>query len=242
MRALVGELLLEAWERAAGEAELLQPLILLDVSLPRAELERLRAMPVAERNLLLLRLHELSFGATVEAIGTCARCGAQYEFSVPVSKLTAIAQSGSAQAQVEWREDGRRYRLRQLNTDDLIASLQLADRRAAQDVLLSRCLSVSLAGPRAPSPAAVLEKFDELHAGAEVTCTIACPECGSEETVDLDIARFLWTEVRRAASRLLEEIHALATGYGWSERAILQLAEPRRRAYLELVGSSELVG
>jgi hypothetical protein len=55
--------------------------------------------------------------------------------------------------------------------------------------------------------------------------------------LDLDIGRFLWTEVRRAATRLLGDVHTLAAAYGWSEQAILDLSAGRRAAYLELVGA-----
>ena len=37
------------------------------------------------------------------------------------------------------------------------------------------------------------------------------------------------------ARRLLDEVHALARSYSWSERQILELSEVRRRAYLERV-------
>jgi len=35
--------------------------------------------------------------------------------------------------------------------------------------------------------------------------------------------------------RLLVEVHALASAYGWSEQEILSLSDARRRLYLEMV-------
>ncbi|MDQ6775227.1 MAG: hypothetical protein M3071_03175 [Actinomycetota bacterium] len=235
MRALSGELLLEAWERAVAEPELVRALTLLGLALPEADREQLAAMPVAERNLMLLRLHELSFGPRLDAVASCHRCGAPFEFSVPVADLMATATTPPDGDVLEWREEGGRYRLRQLNTDDLLASLEVADPREAQEVLLTRCLVASPAERSGPS-SGVLEKFDELNAGVELTCTMPCPECASEEIVDLDVARFLWIEVRRAASQLLRDVHDLASAYGWSERSILELDVRRRTAYLELLG------
>ena len=46
---------------------------------------------------------------------------------------------------------------------------------------------------------------------------------------------FLWDEVDVRARRLLDEVHALAGAYGWSEQRILALSEARRRAYLDRV-------
>jgi hypothetical protein len=57
---------------------------------------------------------------------------------------------------------------------------------------------------RAGSPAAVpglLEKFDQLNAATELSCSIRCPDYSYSQTLDLDIARFLWLEVRSAARK-----------------------------------------
>ena len=68
-------------------------------------------------------------------------------------------------------------------------------------------------------------------------CTLDCPACAKRETIDLDIVRFLWTEVRRAALRLLCEIHELACAYGWSEKAIVTMSPSRRNAYREMLNA-----
>jgi hypothetical protein len=237
MRALAGELLLTAWEEGAAQPELRRPLGLLSVALPR-EGDQLESLPLAERNRLLLNLHQLSFGPRLDIVGACAACDAQFEFSVTVSELTALSEGRDAGETVSWSEGGRAFRLRSATTADLLATLELADTGAAEELVLSRCL---LAAPEdvASQPTAsatVIEKFGELHAATELTCEISCPACSSEETVDLDITRFLWTEVRRGATRLLREIHTLAAAYGWSERSILAMDARRRGAYLELLG------
>ena len=53
---------------------------------------------------------------------------------------------------------------------------------------------------------------------------------------NFDIATVLWTELAGLARSLIEEVDALASAYGWSEREILALSGRRRRAYLELAG------
>ena len=58
MRALAGELLLAAWEEGAPEHDLGRALTLLSIALPDADREQLGALPIAQRNLLLLRLHD----------------------------------------------------------------------------------------------------------------------------------------------------------------------------------------
>ena len=68
MRALAGELLLAAWEQGAPEHDLRRALTMLSIALPGSDREQLGALPVTERNLLLLRLHELSFGPTAQRV------------------------------------------------------------------------------------------------------------------------------------------------------------------------------
>ncbi len=236
MYALAGELLLQAWEQGASVPEPSRPLALLSLAMPDRDPIELADIPVAERNRLLLRLRELSFGAELSVIATCSTCSEQLELSLPVAQLAALSEADEC-AGLAWTDGGRRFELRPATTADLLASLELAEVGAAQELLLSRCLTVDPPrdAERLSETPMVLEQFERLHATAELRCSVACPECASEEVVDLDIGRFLWTEIRRAASRLLREIHALAAGYGWSEQAILAMSEHRRIAYLEMV-------
>jgi hypothetical protein len=210
-------------------------LTMLSAALPGADREQLGALPIAERNLLLLRLHELTFGSWLNVFGVCPKCEEQFEFAVPAAEMAARLEGQSPDSPMTWREAGRQYRLRAVTTDDLLATLGVPDTTAAQDLLLARCLEVSPAKPGGPPTAAVLRRFEQLNAAAELSCGIDCPGCTTRELLDLDVARFLWIEVRNAARKLLAEIHELASAYGWSERDIAQMGAGRRAAYLEML-------
>jgi hypothetical protein len=239
MRPLSGHVLLEAWEQAVAQPEISRSLALLEAGLPEAERTQLEALPVNECNRMLVQLHRESFGVELEAVAICPACRVQVEFSVAADELVALAEGHGSTEEVEWTEDGSHYRLRAVTMADLIASLGQTETEAAEDALLSRCLVVepSDAGVRPSSLPGVLERFEQLHAGSEFLCALECPSCSTPEVLDLDIGRFLWTEVRRAATRLLGDVHTLAAAYGWSEQAILDLSAGRRAAYLELVGA-----
>ena len=70
---------------------------------------------------------------------------------------------------------------------------------------------------------------------AEIVLNSLCPACGQECNPILDIAAFLWAEIEARAKRLLFDIHALASAYGWTQNEILSLSEQRRGLYLEMV-------
>jgi len=239
MRPLTGELLLTAWEEGASAPDLRRALTMLSIALPGGDQVQLSALPLADRNLLLLRLHELSFGPFLNVFGVCPNCAARLEFAVRVAEMAALLESKPSARAVTWTEAGRQYRMRPVTTDDLIASLDAADVRPAQELLLERCLEVS--PPHEPgrlsATPTVLQKFEQVQATTKLSCAIECPGCSERELLDLDIGRFLWAEVRTAARRLLGEIHELASAYGWSEQAIAGMGADRREAYLEMVGA-----
>ena len=64
----------------------------------------------------------------------------------------------------------------------------------------------------------------------------AIDKLGNRESVALDIASFVWSEIHAWAIRLLHDVHALALAYGWREVDILTMSPWRRQAYLELIG------
>ncbi|MBA6441695.1 MULTISPECIES: T4 family baseplate hub assembly chaperone [Streptomyces] len=117
----------------------------------------------------------------------------------------------------------------------------------ARRALIARCIvSVHRSGRPVPAdrlPAAELpepvqrrlaEAAERADPAADVTLSVACPECGEATRAELDIASYLWAELDHWARDLLLDVHLLATAYGWSEPQILALSPLRRRYYLEL--------
>jgi hypothetical protein len=77
--------------------------------------------------------------------------------------------------------------------------------------------------------------MSELDPQGDVQLALNCPSCRHHWTAPFDVVSYLWIEIQSWASRLLREIHLLASAYGWREADILALSEPRRRAYLEIL-------
>jgi hypothetical protein len=240
VHALTGELLLAAWEDGTAGPEFRRPLALLAHGLPGLDPAALSALPLAARDLALLRLRGATFGPALAVYGACPACGERLEFTLDVRELAASLEAAATAGPAEWAEDGRAWQLRPVTTDDLAAALTAADPDAAQDLLLSRCVTevgqerTVSSCPSAPVPPSAVKRFEELHADAEIRCALECPACSARHLHDFDIARFLWREVAVAARRLLADVHRLATAYGWPERDILALSPRRRAAYLEL--------
>jgi hypothetical protein len=231
LQPLQGERLLAAWDQAQAESDLQRALTLLGFALPLVGREELSELPLPERNRLLLQLRTRSFGSMIEGFARCDACGGSLEFRCTVAELCRQLPDGPDSTQIEWQEHGRPLRLRAVSSSDLLAALELpAD--AAEEFLLARCLS---AHDDQPEVLQVRQQFERLHALSELRCTLHCPHCCGSTSLELDIAHFLWLEVRHAAHRLLADIHTLAYHYGWSERSIARMSAARREAYLQFV-------
>ena len=87
MYALDGERMLTAWERGREQREPWRALALLQVALPEWDIGALAALPLVERNALLLRLRAMTFGGRIEGFAVCPECGEQLQFVVNVADL-----------------------------------------------------------------------------------------------------------------------------------------------------------
>jgi len=236
MRALIGDLLLTAWERGAHAHDLDRAVTMLALALPASSREQLAALPLGERNALLLRLHEISFGPRLRGFASCSQCGEPLEFVLAAGALAEHLEDRRVQGTRQGDADEAAIHMRPVSTRDLLTTLDEPDVAQAQDRLLALSLGAEpVAGATLRTRPGVVEAFERINAAAELTCSIACPACTSAEILDFDPARFLWLEVRHAARRLMDEVDALAGAYGWSERAIVRMSPQRRGAYLEML-------
>jgi hypothetical protein len=232
--------LLDAWDAGLSLPPLHRsaPLLRAATGLDGAALEELG---IGERDRVLVQLRELLFGHKLHALVDCQSCGIVLELELATSTL--LGASGGPEL-VEVDAEGYRLSCRVPRASDLADAAATGSVGAARDVLVSRAVvSAELDGqPVAPVDlpdrvvTAVAAALADAEPLAHVELPINCDACGATWSRPLDIDGYLWREVDAWATRLLGEIHALATAYGWSESDILALSPRRRRRYLELVG------
>ena len=220
MRPLTGELLFEAWERGANAPYHTLALSMLASACPKRGWDELADLSIAERDGELLRLRAMTFGDRLGGCLPCEACGARLEFEVAVSFLIENLRSAPAL---------QAHTMRRATSRDLAAVRSSPDPRRA---LLMRCLS-SDAGEDFSEEAAA-EQFNRINEDAEIRLALPCPVCSAMQHTVLDIVRFFWAELRHAVKKLLQEVHELASAYGWSEQSILSMNPARRAIYLDL--------
>jgi len=126
---------------------------------------------------------------------------------------------------------------------DLVALDVPGDTSTTRRALLERCLLSARQGGREMGAdqlpevlvTAISERMSAIDPQADVEIALSCPQCDRHWRAPLDVASFFWTELHAWAQRLLRDVHALASAYGWREAEILALTPARRQAYLELI-------
>lgn len=229
MQALSAERLLRAWELGRGRHPIDRAVLLHALAAPDADPDALADQPIGQRNRALLALRAATFGRQLPAWLDCPACGERLELSLDTASLEALAPPADGPVEVA----GLRFRLPTSRDLAAIAGDTPASGSALR--LLEHCL---ITEPGAPTPAlaplidqasAALEQADPW---ADLLFASTCGACGHSWDVRLDIAAFLWEELDARAQGLLDDVHRLASAYGWPEADILALSEPRRAAYL----------
>jgi len=221
--------LLELWERCEPCSASQRALVLLAWAVPDHSVDALADWDLGLRDWHLLRLRRRLFGTQLDGYTECPACGERLEIELDARQLQDDVEPAPAP---EFRgEDGRRFRLP--STRDLIAIENLDDVEAATQALVERCaLDAPAAMPSPETEAALAQLAGERGFRLELSCAA----CNEHWLHDFDPGAFLWEEIRARALELLDDVHQLASAYGWSERAILAMSDARRRCYLERVG------
>jgi hypothetical protein len=231
MRSLSTLNVLSVWERGETQDPVDRPLGLLLAAGAETEPASLDELSIGERDTLLLRLRELTFGPRLAGVTDCPECDGLLELEFNVGQLSAT-QPSSAPLFLE--HSGYEMEFRLPNSRDLRAARVAPDAAAARVILFERCIK----GPLRPVkfPAEVIESVASAMSLADpqgdMRIALECPFCSCSWEEVFDIASFLWNEVRALAMRTAHEVHQLASAYGWSEADIVAMSSRRRQIYL----------
>lgn len=243
------EMLLNILERGREASFARRGLMLLAVTHPDLTPSERESISVGRRDSALLALREALFGADLSALTECPACGERVELTLSCKALREGDESEApgplCVAEGDWEA---RFRLP--NSGDLAAleetSLGLSTPDAVETGaahLLERCLASVTCKGASQEPGAIPGELIERIAAAmaaadpmsDIRLSLNCPSCGHGWEEPFDIVPFLWSELKLWAERTLQEIHLIASTYGWTEQQILSLSAERRAAYIERI-------
>jgi hypothetical protein len=223
--------LLDAWETALSEPEPIRaPSLLLSLGwLDTPEL--LGSSTVGETDRLLFALRTALFGARMECVAACQSCGESLEFDIATTDIvprvpaTTVGRAGLLDGLLECRLP--------VNSDFgelLDGSEAFASRRLLWQCLLND--PTNLEGLSDEECDRALAELADADPGSSIKIAIEC-SCAHRWIEEFDIRSYLLTELTDWAVRTLRDVHRLASRYGWSESAILQMSPWRKSIYLE---------
>lgn len=248
--------LLQLWEYGQGQLPVRRALALLSAACPERSLTDLAALPIGQRDGLLLRLRQRTFGARLTVTAHCPQCDEKLELELVANDLLSMgdssgaprstggdrpeAEAGNAHFTIvsgDWKVGFR------LPASQDLLTLPPPGEGDSRAMLLASCvLFVSQnETPRDPRDLSeeviskVLAAMAEADPLAEIRLALTCPACAHSWKPILDPLAYFWEELESWAMGLLQEVHLLARAYGWNETEILALSPWRRRAYLEFV-------
>jgi hypothetical protein len=242
MRALTVTDWLEVWERGDAQSPTRRALMLLAAACDDMPPEGLVQWSIGQRDAALLRVRESLFGEKLLSRAVCPHCGGQVEFSLVSSELLQTPRAAPIKQNLVAKHGPWRAKFRLLNSLDFEA-LDTAAPEHNGRALLARCL-VDLR--RDGSPASVDQlppevetkiaaRMREADPQAELSLDLVCGACGHCWKAIFDTISYFWSELHAWAVRLLRDVHALASAYGWAEADILALSGKRRQFYLRLL-------
>ncbi len=254
------ELLAARAERGAAElvTEVLCRCVRRVGSIAPVTAEVARRLLVADRQYLLLKLRELTFGDRVEGTLQCPwpECGARVDVDfaigdVPVRAAPEVRASYEVALTAD-AADGEpaprtiAFRLPNGADQEALAPVLVANPARALAGLLERCLvgpdgaevpdAAGLVAALAPAARQELERaIEERAPRVDLDMELGCPECGRGFTAPLDVQDFFFGELRTSRDLLYRQVHYLAYHYHWSEREILDMPRDKRLAYIEIL-------
>jgi hypothetical protein len=202
-----------------------------DVSVKPGEAINLTA---ADRDYLLSHLYERIYATQIMSTLTCRACQKLFDVDFDLPDLRSSITSERYQEldrQDGWylMPDGQRFR--PPTGEDEIAVRHLPPDEAEQE-LLRRCF------PDWDSTLnfdVVIEALETAAPLMDLELSTVCPECGFEQKSHFDMQSYLLTALRMEQKRLAEEVHLIATHYGWRLAEILGLTRTQRQTYVALI-------
>ena len=210
---------------------------------------------VSDREYLIMKLREMTFGTRVDSVIRCASKSCDTPMHVSFSLTDyAIEQEPVAQRFFNQRVSSCgpfgadcevEFRLPTGDDQEALARAFTRDEAAAATQLLARCVRrIGASTEIGDAEISSLPDDARNELSAEMARLApplvgefesACPECGFIVSSTLDFSAFFVAEIRASLLHLERDIHLLAWNYHWTEQEILSLSRRKRQRYVEMV-------
>lgn len=205
---------------------------------------------VGDREFLMMKLREITFGRKLGAVLFCAdsACGKPMDIAIDLDQFAptfrGVFQRIFALQVPAGEDEGEGFSLKfrlptgadqemsaapEDTVDRLLAGLLISiNGETAINEERVRALPVSV-------KRAIETEMERLAPNFTIELETACPECGKTSTSPFDLTTFFLSEIGNNLRNLEWEVHFLASHYHWPEREILALPRRRRQRFIQLI-------
>jgi hypothetical protein len=206
-----------------------------------ADAARVADLCVADRQYLMLRLAAMLDGEQMWLKVACGHCDSLFDVDIRRCDLP-VKQAGQGFPLVTLRMKEWAIDVRVPTGADQERIGDQPEEEAMQQLLQSCVRSVNGESPdkefinnlSESDIEAIDEALDEASPAVCNQLLVTCPECGREQYAELDH----YDLAGMNEHYFYDEVHTLASHYHWSEAAILDLPQARRRLYLGMINRS----
>jgi len=201
---------------------------------------------VGDRDYLVLRLREMTFGPRVDALVHCPNlaCGKVMDLSFSIEDITIERKPVLRRTfSIETDLYGVEFRLPTGAFQEEAA--QVSSAAIDFDRLLAGCVTqigestdVDATAIRAlpiETRSRIEGAIQRLAPVLEIEFEAECPECGRAFLFPVDFTRFFFDQMKTNLRDLELEIHFLAKNYHWAESEILAMTRKKRKRYVSLL-------
>lgn len=186
-------------------------------------------LSASDRDGLLALLHRSLWGDHIVSSLECAACGAMYDLSFELSALQRQLLEAIPPMRVDAPRrladaDGECFLLPSADEEEEAALLGLAAGRA-------RLIASITGGSRVDGD--IDDRLETFAPLLDVDLDTRCAECSHTALARFDIQSFVLQRLLDEREGVLGEVHALASGYGWSLPDILSLPRSLRRSLVQ---------
>lgn len=190
---------------------------------------------MADFDRLVMALHRELYGERLDCRSDCGDCDESFEFSLTLDDLIAPAETPASTEAVPERRGWFRT-----GGDVMFRLPVLAEvlRKVPADTLVHAC----------SEPEGAFSSIGEADAAFAAAAPLAseiietaCPHCGADQKIGLDLVDYLTEMLSRERPFLVHETHCIARAYGWGLREIHAMPREDRRAHVRLIGQEKAV-
>jgi len=166
-----------------------------------------------DRDALMAALHRLCWSDRIEATLRCRACDEPFDMDFQLSELQRQLAPRALEGKPDWRIPV---------AEDELAVAALPAREAVRS-LAHRC------GVQNGDITIASGYLDAAAPFLDLDLQATCPECGEGQSLRFDMQSYLLQRILSERERLLDEVHILASSYGWSLTEILNLPRITRQ-------------